>query len=101
VSFKVLHLNTFDNGGAAIAAKRLHMALLKNGIDSSMLFREKLMHLFQRVMDYNQQNKQDSIVWRTAFPEKWEVRVPIGKPVLLFWEVGLNTTICFRYPMPI
>jgi len=38
VSFKVLHLNTFDNGGAAIAAKRLHMALLKNGIDSSMLF---------------------------------------------------------------
>ena len=38
MSFKVLHLNTFDNGGAAIAAKRLHMALLKNGVDSSMLF---------------------------------------------------------------
>lgn len=35
---KILHLNTFDTGGAAIAAKRLHTALLKNGVNSQMLF---------------------------------------------------------------
>jgi len=35
---KVLHVNTFDNGGAAIAATRLHKALLSKSIDSSMLF---------------------------------------------------------------
>lgn len=35
---KILHINTFDQGGAAIAAIRLHKALLTNGIDSSILF---------------------------------------------------------------
>lgn len=35
---KILHINTFDQGGAAIAAIRLHKALLENGIDSSILF---------------------------------------------------------------
>lgn len=35
---KVLHVNTIDTGGAAIAAKRLHLLQLKNGIDSKMLF---------------------------------------------------------------
>jgi glycosyltransferase involved in cell wall biosynthesis len=35
---KILHLNTFDHGGAAIAAIRLHKALLSQGIQSSMLF---------------------------------------------------------------
>lgn len=35
---KILHLNTYDQGGAAIAAIRLHNALLKQSIDSSMLF---------------------------------------------------------------
>lgn len=35
---KILHVNTNDTGGAAIAAKRLHLLLLKHGIESRMLF---------------------------------------------------------------
>ena len=38
---KVLHLNTFDTGGAAIAAKRSHLALLEQGVESKMLFVKK------------------------------------------------------------
>ena len=38
---KILHINTYDQGGAAIAAIRLHKALLEQGIDSSMLFLNK------------------------------------------------------------
>ncbi|MGE4569486.1 MAG: glycosyltransferase [Bacteroidales bacterium] len=34
---KVLHVNTKDSGGAALAAIRLHCALLQAGVDSSML----------------------------------------------------------------
>lgn len=40
---KVLHINTSDKvGGAAIAAYRLHKALLKNGIKSKMLVLNKI-----------------------------------------------------------
>jgi len=35
---KILHINTYDTGGAAIAAVRLHKALLKSGVDSKILF---------------------------------------------------------------
>ena len=39
---KVVHINTSDiNGGAAIAAHRLHLAMLKQGIDSKMLVMTK------------------------------------------------------------
>ena len=38
---KILHLNTFDTGGAAVAAKRLHMALLNEDVESRMLFVKK------------------------------------------------------------
>jgi len=38
---KVLHINTRDYGGAAIAAIRLHKALLDEGVDSTMLFLEQ------------------------------------------------------------
>ena len=35
---KIIHINTHDtSGGAAIATKRLHLAMLRNGIDSTML----------------------------------------------------------------
>ncbi len=34
---KVLHINTADTGGAAIAAIRIHLGLLENGIESSFL----------------------------------------------------------------
>jgi glycosyltransferase involved in cell wall biosynthesis len=35
---KILHINTLDSGGAAIAAKRLHLLLLSKGVDSKILF---------------------------------------------------------------
>ncbi len=35
---RVLHVNTNDTGGAAIAARRLHLLLLDMGIESKMLF---------------------------------------------------------------
>ena len=35
---RILHINTNDTGGAAIAARRLHLLLLKNGVESKMLF---------------------------------------------------------------
>jgi len=38
---KILHINTRDYGGAAVAAIRLHQALLDQGVDSSMLFLEQ------------------------------------------------------------
>jgi glycosyltransferase involved in cell wall biosynthesis len=38
---KILHISTRDYGGAAIAAIRLHLALLKEGVDSEMLFLER------------------------------------------------------------
>ena len=34
---KVLHINTFDNGGAGKACVRLHEALLRRGIESKLL----------------------------------------------------------------
>jgi len=38
---KVLHINTLDYGGAAIAAVRIHNAMLETGIDSSFLSLKK------------------------------------------------------------
>ena len=38
---KILHLNFSDNGGAAIAVKRINECLLKNNIDSKILVAEK------------------------------------------------------------
>lgn len=38
---KVLHINTFDTGGAATACRRIHMGLLEKGIDSKMLLLHK------------------------------------------------------------
>ena len=35
---KILHINTFDSGGAANSAIRLHKGLLELGMDSKMLF---------------------------------------------------------------
>jgi glycosyltransferase involved in cell wall biosynthesis len=35
---KILHINTNPTGGAAIAAIRIHKAMLKEGIDSNILF---------------------------------------------------------------
>lgn len=38
MSLRVLHITTNSGGGAGIAALRIHQALLKNGVDSHLLF---------------------------------------------------------------
>ena len=40
-AMKVLHIATMDHGGAGIAARRIHEALLKQGVESRMLVRFK------------------------------------------------------------
>ena len=39
---KILLISTNYNGGAAIACRRLHEALLANGFDSSLLVLDKI-----------------------------------------------------------
>src|SRR5690606_31422176 len=41
---KVVHLNTSDFGGAAMAAINLHVALLEQGVDSHLLTLNKTRH---------------------------------------------------------
>jgi glycosyltransferase involved in cell wall biosynthesis len=38
---KILHVNTFDRGGAAIACRRLHDGLLEKGVQSDLLVRDR------------------------------------------------------------
>jgi len=38
---KVLHINTYDTGGAATACRRIHLGLLEQGIDSKILLLNK------------------------------------------------------------
>lgn len=40
-NIKVLHISTFQNGGAGIAAMRLHKSLIAQGVESKFLFLEK------------------------------------------------------------
>lgn len=58
---KILHINTYDQGGAAIAAIRLHKALLSQGVDSSILFLEqgkKNIPHSNCYVDYNKINRK-------------------------------------------
>lgn len=38
---KILHINTFDQGGAANACTRLHLGLIELGVDSKLVVKEK------------------------------------------------------------
>ena len=38
---KILHINTYDTGGAATACRRIHLGLLERGIDSKVLYLKK------------------------------------------------------------
>src|SRR5690606_6634145 len=38
---KILHINTFDTGGAATACRRIHLSLLEKGVDSKILLLHK------------------------------------------------------------
>jgi len=50
---KILHINTYDYGGAAIAAIRLHKALIAQGINSSMLFLNETNNTLPDSYSYN------------------------------------------------
>ena len=49
---KILHINTYDYGGAANACLRLHDGLLKSGIDSKVLVRHKSYNIFPEIYAY-------------------------------------------------
>ena len=53
---KVLHINTFDTGGAAIGAFRLHKALLEKGVDSKMLILENNVNHINEVYYYKKKS---------------------------------------------
>jgi glycosyltransferase involved in cell wall biosynthesis len=38
---KILHINTYDKGGAATACRRIHLGLIDRGIDSKILYLKK------------------------------------------------------------
>jgi glycosyltransferase involved in cell wall biosynthesis len=70
---KVLHVSTFDRGGAAAAAVRLHLGMLKCGMQSKMLIRypeKKIDHAYQFTP------KETSLTKRIFFKLGWrEYRV--------------------------
>lgn len=49
---RVLHLNTLDNGGAGLAAIRLHEAMLKTGVESTLLTLRKSRKDIKRHFSY-------------------------------------------------
>lgn len=70
---KILHISTFPFGGAFNGAYRLHLALLKNGISSKMLVREKPNNSkLKGVYFYNETSKSpnlfNKISTRLGFP---------------------------------
>ncbi|MDW7695815.1 glycosyltransferase [Flammeovirgaceae bacterium SG7u.111] len=42
---KILHINTYDRGGAANACTRLHLGLLEKGVESKLLLKQKTKNL--------------------------------------------------------
>ena len=52
VIMKILHINTYDRGGAANACLRLHEGLLNSGIDSKVLVLHKTNNNFPEVYAY-------------------------------------------------
>jgi glycosyltransferase involved in cell wall biosynthesis len=57
---KILHISTIDTGGAAISAIRLHLALLGNGIESSILFSKRTNYKVPKSYEYVQNGPKAS-----------------------------------------
>jgi len=55
---KILHINTYDRGGAANACLRLHEGLLNFGINSKVLVLHKTNNNFPEVYTYKQFNRK-------------------------------------------
>jgi len=76
---KVIHLNTFDTGGAAIAAKRLHLALLEQGVESKMLFVKKASNAIKETFEVE---ARTYTLWhRLKVKTKALLKQPIG-----YWQ---------------
>ncbi|MES2567369.1 MAG: glycosyltransferase [Bacteroidota bacterium] len=52
---KILHINTYDFGGAATACRRIHLGLLEKGVDSKMLLLHKSKNIPQSFKFYTNQ----------------------------------------------
>ncbi len=63
---KVLHVSTFDKGGAAIAAVRLHRGLLAQGVDSIMLFLEQFRPEIPNSVPFGGMSKKDRLLYKTG-----------------------------------
>ena len=59
---KVLHVSTFDKGGAATAAVRLHRGLLTQGVDSAMLFLEQFKPEIPNSIPFGEISKKDRLL---------------------------------------
>ncbi|MBW2937718.1 glycosyltransferase [Aureisphaera sp. CAU 1614] len=59
---KVLHINTNDRGGAATAIIRIHLGLLKKGVDSKILFLNKRKNVPQSYAFINTNSKWRRII---------------------------------------
>jgi glycosyltransferase involved in cell wall biosynthesis len=73
---KILHVNTYDSGGAAIACIRIHNDLLKNGVDSHLLFRFKTKNIknssqYIRPHKFGRFSRILNLIKR-RFPSSWE-----------------------------
>lgn len=79
---KVLHINTIDTGGAAIAAIRLHYLLLNNGVDSKILF------LYRK----NNNKIRESYYFEDLFKSKFVFKF------LIFLNKILNRRLTFYKP---
>ena len=56
---KVLHINTYDTGGAAIACIRQHLALLESGVNSNLLTLHKTKKNIPRHFPFEQFIKRE------------------------------------------
>ena len=61
---KILHLNFSDDGGAAIAVKRIHDALKQNNYKSKILVAEKINSSDDVFCN---QNMFDKFIWSSHF----------------------------------
>jgi glycosyltransferase involved in cell wall biosynthesis len=65
---KILHISTYDHGGAAIAAIRLHKALLEQDISSSILFLNKTKESLPNSFGYiNILTRNQRFIWRQTY----------------------------------
>ena len=76
-TFKVVHLNTSLLGGAGRAVNRLHIALLKNDVQSSLLN-------FDSFLDFNQKIYKNYDVNGTKIINKNLIKIGIKEVDVIF-----------------